>query len=92
LQFPNSVEGSVLVSSFKLSSFCPAKGQPGKSVKVQHTKSLLEPVPGKPNVVRDITFSKRGACVTIEPFLSGGNAVIPASAYVDLAKVALSRI
>jgi hypothetical protein len=92
LQFPNSVGGSVLVSSLKASSFCPAKGQPGKKVTVQHTKALLEPVPGKPNVVRDVTFAKGGACITIETFLSGGDAEVPASAYIDLAKVALSHM
>ncbi len=31
LQFPNSVGGSVLVSSLKASKFCPAPGQPGNS-------------------------------------------------------------
>lgn len=91
LQFPNSVGGQVLVSSLKASKFCPAPGQPGKTVKVQHTKALLEPVPGKPSVVRDITFAKSGACVTIETFLSGGSAVVPASAFLDLAKAALSH-
>jgi hypothetical protein len=70
---------------------CPPKGQPGKKTKVGKTKALLEPIPGTPQSVRDITFPQRGACVTIEIFLSGGAVKVPASGYLDLAKAALAK-
>jgi hypothetical protein len=90
---PNSVAGRILVETLPVSKTlgCPLKGQPGKTVKISGTKALLEPLPSNAKVVRDVVFVDRGACASIEIFLSGGPAHVPASGFVDLAKAALAK-
>jgi hypothetical protein len=90
---PNSVGGSVLVKANKIvKGFpCPPKGQPGKTVKIGATKARLEPVPSNAAVTRDITFVQQGGCTFLEIFLSGGDAHVPASAFVELATDALAK-
>lgn len=51
----------------------------------------MEPNPSHPDVTRDVTFIDHGACATIEIFLSGGDATVPASAFLDLAKDVLAK-
>ena len=70
---------------------CPPKGQPGKTVKVSGVKVFVEPNPSHPNVTRDVTFIDHGACAFIEIFLSGGDAIVPPSAFIDLAKDVLAK-
>jgi hypothetical protein len=90
---PNAVAGRILVETLPVSKplGCPVKGQPGKTVKISGTKALLEPLPSDTKVVRDVVFVDRGACASIEIFLSGGTARVPASGFVDLAKAALAK-
>ncbi len=90
---PNSVAGTVLVKTVPVTKQfpCPPKGQPGKTVRISRAKALLEPNPSDAKVVRDVTFVDQGGCAFIEVFLSGGSAKVPESAFVDLAKAALSK-
>jgi hypothetical protein len=90
---PNSVGGSVLVKTNPVTKQipCPAKGQPGKTVKVSGTKVLVEPNPSDAKVTRDVEFVDRGGCVFIEIFVSGGTARVPQSAFVELAAAALAK-
>jgi hypothetical protein len=90
---PNSIEGSVVVFAPKLLSgeSCPASGQPGKKTKVGSTRALIEFTPSTPKVVRDITFPKGKACVTVEIFLSSSEGTVPPAAFVGLAKAALAK-
>jgi len=90
---PNSVGGRVLVTMnpYQKKYGCPPKGQPGKTVKVSGVKVFVEPTPSHPNETRDVTFIDHGACAFIEIFLSGGDAVVPPSAFLDLAKATLAK-
>lgn len=90
---PGSVGGSVLVKTNPVTKQlpCPPKGQPGKTVKIAGTASLLEPNPSDAKVVRDITFVDQGGCAFIEIFLSGGSVKVPGSAFVELATAALAK-
>jgi hypothetical protein len=93
MEVPNSVGASVLVSMNRIvKKFgCPPKGQPGKTVKVSGTKVLVEPNPSHPDRTRSVEFPDRGACAFIEISLSGGSAVVPASAFLDLTQAALAK-
>ena len=93
MEIPNSVGVSVLVSlnPYQKKYGCPPKGQPGKTVKVSGTKVFVEANPSRPNETRDVTFIDRGACAFIEISPSGGSAVVPASAFLDLATAALAK-
>jgi hypothetical protein len=89
---PNSVGGDVLVKTYPVTKQtpCPAKSQPGKTVKVSGTKVFVEPNPSDAKVTRDVTFVD-GGCVFIEVFLSGGSARVPQSGFLDLAAAALAK-
>jgi hypothetical protein len=93
MEVPNSVGASVLVSMNPIVKKygCPPKGQPGKTVKVSGTKVLVESNPSHPDRTRSVEFTDRGACAFIEISLSGGSAVVPTSAFLDLAKAALAK-
>jgi len=93
LILPNSVSANVLVEALALDKRigCPPKGQPGKSVKVSGTKVLLEPLPSNPAVTRDVQFADKGACVSIEIFVSGGPNHVPPSGFTDLAAAVLAK-
>ncbi len=93
MQLPNSVGANVLVSIEPIVKKigCPPKGQPGKTVKVSGVKVFVEPIPSRPQETRDVMFIDHGACAFIEIFLSGGDAKVPPSAFLDLAKAALAK-
>jgi hypothetical protein len=93
MEVPNFVGATVLVSMNPIVKKigCPPKGQPGKTVKVSGTKVLIEHGPSHPNQTRSVEFTDRGACAFILISLSGGSAVVPPSAFLDLAKAALAK-
>jgi len=95
LQLPNSVGVTVDVDdhlALSIARFgCPPKGMPGKKITVGKTKALLEPLPDRPQDVRDIAFPYGKVCVYISIPVSGGPNRVPASAFVSLAKAALAK-